>query len=1119
MPFTDLPLELIEQIVSNLCHGTFADSKRARYYSILRQLSRYMNQLLLPVVFSQITLDFHVCHQISYDSQLAAIVSPNSPVARYARTLRILCLSPLQDRDEKDGRGAFMGEEWEKINKSIRISAKALSLIVEKNLGAMLSALKNIQNIVYHIHSNDPIQQMVGHIARMPRLNNLTIVLKDKIPAGIPQSFVNITGLHSLTLQSSARNRDISPASFSRLICQNPSLKSLVIRGFAAEANLDALFAYTPQNARTLQISHFDVDAVGLSASQNTLQNFRLLTSLDLTRLQKELDAPEFWQGLTTQATKLGIRTLRSYHVDYLLSYRGLKELCIEEVGGDLNPSRIFTDILPLHQGTLRKLTLGSYSSRAIFVTQEVIEELRRCQYLRNLSLVYNAQDIIIKDNNIPLLRDTIELARALPQLQSLSLGCCHPTDDNGNNGPSYGKMLMGGATNIMFSAIKKYQFNHNYLPGLSLHIPQAGVLCNFGPVGGRFGFIPIREEHPPDYAMRPPQFWTAYELRKASKVSFMKKTKRSPSPVDFSTVEVNLDAPPQLSPTLPAFNLLDLPLELIERICRAIPLFERRTRTDTVTLTKPTIGLDEWEYRIADIPKPRQDLSNLRLTCRFMNEVIEPIIFSDVVFHFTPQRESIDVLVGDLEKMAAGTHPVCKHAKSLYVVELAVMGLKQDGTMHEVTDAWRERLGPEDDAEEVERRFKRNVRLGETVNKYFREAIGNMKSLERVAIIVKDDVDASYTPHILKCMKGLPLLEEILFSGNQGKTHSLQFRDLVMDSFSHLRRVNIDGFSFEDPDKTITKYMADMFATANLWTHVRLNDFVGLALTDVLKALRPARELTCLDLQLYDMKISPLTPISYSQFSSLTSLSLISRDDPVDPNFWTGLRKEHIRLRRLRTDGLSFEFFEYLTSYNNLQHLQIDMYNTVPYFHPTEDELENLAAAALGAHSATLTSLHINVNPVLYRGMWFGKMFRNHVHMCPNLLEYGGTFLCNEFEKELQEFMEALVTGPRRWIEDLTVYCSHATMKVERPPDVSASPKIYQSALAARWLSSLEIQDSKNYPGRVEFRAISSTFKLQFVDGAYRYLLLPDCHPESFQSKHNHWLQNPYYFSPFFQQ
>lgn len=400
--------------------------------------------------------------------------------------------------------------------------------------------------------------------------------------------------------------------------------------------------------------------------------------------------------------------------------------------------------------------------------------------------------------------------------------------------------------------------------------------------------------------------------------------------------------------------------------------------------------------------------------------------------------------------------------------------------------------------------------------------------------IFVKDDVDASYTSHVLNCMKDLPLLEEIHFSGNQGKVHHLNFQNLVMDNFKHLRRVDIDGFSFEDPDHAITQHMADMFATANLWTHVKLNDFVGLPLKNVVKALQPARELTCLDLQLYDMKIGPQWPINYSQFSSLTSLRLISRDDPVDPHFWTGLRKEHIRLRKLHTDGLSYEIFEYITSYSGLRQLQIDMYNTVPYFRPTDDELENLASAALGAHSTTLTNLHFNVNPVAYRGLWFGKMFKNHIQMCPNLLEYGGTFLCNDFQREVEEFvcanvvtyslilililqLDALVTGPRRWIEHLTVHCSHATMKVERPPNISASPKIYQSALSARWLSGLEIQDSTNYPERVEFRAVSSTFKLRFEDGAYRYILLPDIHQESFQSKHSQWLQNPYYFSPFF--
>lgn len=230
----------------------------------------------------------------------------------------------------------------------------------------------------------------------MPRLNNLTIVLKDKVTSDIPETFGNITGLQSLTLQSGPRNRNITPVAFSRLICQNPDLVSLSIDGFVADTTLDALVQHLPEHIGPLRISRLDMAAVGLTISAKMLRHFQQLTTLDLTKLQPELDDAAFWHKLTTQITKLGIRTLKDHHVDYLLSYKGVTELRVVELEKGLKSSRMFNEILPQHHQTLMVLELdGNYSSDAIFMTAETIEQLHQCHNLQKLSIVYSAPDIM----------------------------------------------------------------------------------------------------------------------------------------------------------------------------------------------------------------------------------------------------------------------------------------------------------------------------------------------------------------------------------------------------------------------------------------------------------------------------------------------------------------------------------------------------------------------------------------------------------------------------------------------------------------------------------------------------------------------------------------------------
>ncbi len=158
------------------------------------------------------------------------------------------------------------------------------------------------------------------------------------------------------------------------LLASHSKLRSLDIKttfryakSFDSVGSLHQLFPSLSTRPRLL---HLSFDSCPILFDEVTLHSLSYLTSFKLLHTRyKNLDASspsDIWKAFVASGIhlqELEHDTITNSLLDYLLTYSGLKKLCLTYLGSDelilaQTYTRFFTDVLPNHQETLEELKL-----------------------------------------------------------------------------------------------------------------------------------------------------------------------------------------------------------------------------------------------------------------------------------------------------------------------------------------------------------------------------------------------------------------------------------------------------------------------------------------------------------------------------------------------------------------------------------------------------------------------------------------------------------------------------------------------------------------------------------------------------------------------------------------
>ncbi|KAF8972445.1 hypothetical protein BDZ97DRAFT_1781032 [Flammula alnicola] len=298
--------------------------------------------------------------------------------------------------------------------------------------------------------------------------------------------------------------------------------------------------------------------------------------------------------------------------------------------------------------------------------------------------------------------------------------------------------------------------------------------------------------------------------------------------------------------------GLLSLSPELILEISSHIISWRklRSAMRDPNSLDRP----DMHKYNVTPcangVSMAWRNVGNMRLACRSLNEILEHIIFTEVVFDFHITRPSTLEVESQLASFSRTTSPACKYAKFLRITCLNPVeeGYASDGRYF--------RRSSLDDAMQA-----RAAGVLQSIDAYLEKAVFSFQNLQCVAWDIK--TNNGKTVSTMGALSTLPFLEDLtLRIGPDCEP----LRQLRLNRFSGLRSLAVSLTSYaiqgyNHQDNEFVDHLAQVIAHSPLLSHLdvvespdKVHDFSFHNLTKKVPANRPL-------VHLKELRLSRLGP------------------------------------------------------------------------------------------------------------------------------------------------------------------------------------------------------------------------------------------------------------------
>lgn len=366
---------------------------------------------------------------------------------------------------------------------------------------------------------------------------------------------------------------------------------------------------------------------------------------------------------------------------------------------------------------------------------------------------------------------------------------------------------------------------------------------------------------------------------------------------------------------------------------------------------------------------KPLKDFASIRLACRRLNQVVEPLFFRDIVINCDSRYFSITQVKTQLAALANKQCPARRYSKRLTIFSLSPGGYKGRADLGNAV--------------------QENPMFAE-LDEYIKSALDALVSLKSVSWHFRN---ADPYKIVVASLSALPLLKDVCikFEGQTPNPFHLPLR-----KFSGLEKLALcNRYGKILLPSEIIDELVQVIANSPLLSHLEVtvhfckpsisfHEFLRLASTQELSPRKPL--LTHLALDTVKLCIDATT---LPFLRSLTSLDISTSPGEPNSELWEGLKGAKIHLTNIKTDIVTSTFIDYLTSYSGLQKLTLNL-RMMPRdteFGTTE-HVYDLFHLALPRHEDSLTVLSINAPGAI---RWCIRPdLLSPLYTCQNLVELG---------------------------------------------------------------------------------------------------------------------------------
>ncbi|KAF8155766.1 hypothetical protein B0H34DRAFT_714725 [Crassisporium funariophilum] len=388
-----------------------------------------------PLLFSTVIFDFHICHNISFESQISTILSNRSPACQHAQTLNLLCLDPIEARGPST-RG-YYPPHAAKLNKASRKKAANTKTLIRLHLGKAIAGLQNIRHVKWRMSTEESMMEIITSLGALPHLESLALSFPT-IPISLSRYPVNkIKRLRSLSISfhgcytHAHSNKNFFMEGIGELIASNHMLSDLSMDGLGLSSGYFQFQDLFPPSSATssLKLRTLAISGLEFDADIKIPFNLGSLVSLSISNLLTRSSDSKIWKELaSTQVhlTKVVVSSLTPPLLNYLRSYSGLETLVVLKHESDLSLGPFYNEILPMHCDSLTNLSLRTARSTDLCLKPEYAEALGLCFKLTELVVTLSPENgfHLDEDGVVCKLLTTASTLKYLTNLTTVCSNC-----------------------------------------------------------------------------------------------------------------------------------------------------------------------------------------------------------------------------------------------------------------------------------------------------------------------------------------------------------------------------------------------------------------------------------------------------------------------------------------------------------------------------------------------------------------------------------------------------------------------------------------------------------------------------------------------------------------------
>ncbi|KAJ3535800.1 hypothetical protein NMY22_g6324 [Coprinellus aureogranulatus] len=367
---------------------------------------------------------------------------------------------------------------------------------------------------------------------------------------------------------------------------------------------------------------------------------------------------------------------------------------------------------------------------------------------------------------------------------------------------------------------------------------------------------------------------------------------------------------------------------------------------------------LEIWHLIIQEVRLLRDqgNFKRLRLVCKFINALVEPIVFERLALCFDDNEyRRTHAIIDILSSLASGGSPFIRWATRLHLIVNRSLPYSPSPSPEGVDD----RSAPYPDA-------AAGHGVGDTylddVSLQLRSLLPAIESLMNLKWVCWDLSDKT-EPYraILPALARLPNLQSLTFYTDDLGPNRLDFA-----AFSNLSEIIFTQLPLDETTvQEVGRMVANCPSLTSLLLYVSGIDGIHEQAFHFSDFTRQALELPSFQPSLRDLRVLSgrhiiMTSACIPFLGSLSRLELAT-GHIEEPGFWSGLTGAGIRLRALRVNRLALSIVRYLTTYEGLEEFMFD-HTIVGINHPcglsTEDEVQIFYDTILPKHCTTLRTL-----------------------------------------------------------------------------------------------------------------------------------------------------------------